>query len=74
MTTLLTTEDKLNILNQHIKNLEYAIYGLELDILEYDVVADKDSGYLASLNSRLSDLNAKKAVLDSQKDDLTSVE
>ena len=32
-TTLLTTEDKLTIVNQHIRSIDYTIYGLELDIL-----------------------------------------
>jgi hypothetical protein len=70
MTTLLTTEDKLNILNQHIKNIEYATYGLQLDILEYEASDEIEASYLAKLNARLVDLNAKKAVLDAEKDAL----
>ena len=72
MTSLLTNDDKLSILNQHIKNLEYAIYGLELDIIEYGATVDKDAAYTAQLNARLSEMQAKKVLLDSEKADLTA--
>jgi hypothetical protein len=72
MTSLLTNEDKLSILNQHIKNLEYAIYGLELDIIEYNATVDKDADYATQLGSRLTEMQAKKALLDSEKADLTA--
>jgi chromosome segregation ATPase len=72
MTSLLTNEDKLNILNQHIRNLEFAIYGLELDIIEYAASVEKDTDYSSKLNSRLTELQAKKALLDSEKEDLTA--
>jgi hypothetical protein len=72
MTSLLTNEDKLSILNQHIKNVEYAIYGLELDIIEYGASIDKDNAYATKLDERLTELQAKKALLDSEKADLTA--
>jgi len=71
-TSLLTNEDKVNILNQHIKNLEYAIYGLQLDIIEYNASTTKDAAHTAELNARLTELQAKKTVLDSEKADLTA--
>jgi hypothetical protein len=72
MTTLLTKEDKLNILNQHMKNIEYAIYGVELDIIEYSASIDQDAAYASKLNERLTELQAKKTLLDSEKADLTA--
>jgi len=42
-TTLLTTEDKLTIVNQHIRSIDYTIYGLELDILVENAATNPDA-------------------------------
>jgi hypothetical protein len=62
-TTLLTTEDKLTIVNQHIRSIDYTIYGLELDILVENAATNPDAERLANYNSQLNVLNAKRAVL-----------
>jgi hypothetical protein len=70
MTSILTNEDKLSILNQHIKNIEYSIYNLELDILEYSVSLNKEASYETELNQRLTAANAKKDLLIAEKEAL----
>jgi hypothetical protein len=60
--TLLTTEDKHAILNQHIKSLEYNIYGLELDLM-VENAGTPDPDRVTSINAQISTANAKRDVL-----------
>jgi hypothetical protein len=63
MTYVLTTQEKTDIITQHLRNLELAIYNLELSILEEDSKSTPEAAILSSYNSDLSDLNAKKTSL-----------
>jgi hypothetical protein len=63
MTTLLTNEDKLSIVNQHIKSIDFQIYNLELDLLEANAEATPNAENISSLNGRATSLNAKRVVL-----------
>ena len=74
MPTTLTNEEKLNIVNQHIKSVDYNIYGYELDLIQANAVSLPDVAQIAAINSRISDANAKKAALVSEKDSLTVTE
>ncbi len=74
MTTTLTNEEKLNIVNQHIKSVDYNIYGYELDLIQANAVSLPDAAQIAAINSRISDANAKKTALVSEKDSLTVTE
>jgi hypothetical protein len=62
-TTTLTNADKLSIIDQHIKGLEFSIYGLELDMIEATAVSDTSSDQIAGITARLTSLNAKKTAL-----------
>ena len=63
MTYELTTQEKTDIINQHLRNLELSIYNLTLSVLEEESKSTPESAILASYNSDLSDLNARKQVL-----------
>ena len=63
MTYELTTQEKTDILNQHLRNLELSIYNLSLSILEEEAKSTPEAETLSAYNSDLSDLNAKKEVL-----------
>ena len=63
MTTLLTNADKLNVVNQHIKNLDFQIYNLELDLIVANAESPVNSETVSGINSRLTSLNAKRALL-----------
>jgi hypothetical protein len=63
MTYELTNEQKSDIVNQHLRSLEYSIYNIELSIMEESARLAPEDSMLDSLNSSLSDLNAKKTVL-----------
>ena len=67
----LTNEEKLNIVNQHIKSVDYNIYGLQLDLLEAQAVDAPDQTQVSSLNSRISSANARRAVLVTERNSLT---
>jgi len=66
MSTILTNEEKAAIVNQHIKNLEYSIYNLDISIIEEEAVSTPDSNKISALNSDITELNAKKAALTAE--------
>ena len=74
MTTSLTNEEKLNIVNQHIKSVDYSIYGHELDLIQANAVSAPDAGQVSAINARITEANAKKAALVIEKDSLTVTE
>jgi hypothetical protein len=63
MTTLLTNEDKLSVVNQHIKGIDFQLYNLELDLLEANAEATPNAENISTINGRVTSLNAKRAVL-----------
>jgi hypothetical protein len=71
MPTTLTNEEKLNLVNQHIKSVDYAVYGYELDLIQANAVASPDTAQIAAINSRISESNAKRLALVAEKDSLT---
>jgi hypothetical protein len=71
MPTILTNEEKLSIVDQHIKSVDYSIYGYELDLIQANAVASPDAAQIAAINSRISESNAKRLALVAEKDSLT---
>lgn len=69
--TTLTNEDKLGVVNQHIKNAEFNKYNIELSLIEENAVASPDANTVSSLNTQLTAINAKLAALEAEKDSLT---
>lgn len=74
MTTILTNEEKLNVVNQHIKSIEYNIYGYELDLIQANALSSPDAGQISAINARILDANAVKAALVTEKNSLTATE
>lgn len=72
MSTILTNEEKSAIVTQHIKNIEYSIYNLEVSIIEEEAVQAPDSNKVSSLNSDIAELNAKKSALTTELASLTA--
>ena len=66
MTSMLTNEEKSAIVNQHIKNVEYSIYNIELSVVAENAVSSPDADKIASLNNQLSDLTAQKTALEAE--------
>jgi hypothetical protein len=72
MTIELTNEEKLNIVNQHLKSVDYSIYGLQLDLIEINSTANPDASQVSNINTRITAANAKRAALVTERDSLTS--
>jgi hypothetical protein len=66
MSTTLTNEEKSGIVSQHIKNVEYSLYNLDLSLVEENAVSSPDADKIGSLNDQIDDLNAQKAALESE--------
>jgi len=71
MSVVLTNEEKSVIVSQHIKNVDYSIYNLELSLIEENAVTSPDADKISSLNDQLTDLNAQKTALNSELSDLS---
>jgi hypothetical protein len=63
MTYELTNEQKSDIVNQHLRSLEYSIYNIQLSVMEEESRTTPEESMLQSLNASLTDLNAKKTAL-----------
>lgn len=64
--TTLTNQEKIDIVNQHLKNVNYSLYNLSLSVVEENAVSEPNSDYIANLNAQISDLNAKKTTLEAE--------
>jgi ABC-type phosphate transport system auxiliary subunit len=64
--TTLTNQEKIDIVNQHLKNVNYSLYNLSLSVVEENAVSEPNSDSLANLNAQISDLNAKKTTLEAE--------
>lgn len=64
--TTLSNEEKITIVNQHKRTVEYSKYGVELSIMEENAVDSPNQSTIDSLNDQLADLNSKLAVLDAE--------
>ncbi len=64
--SLLTNADKLNVVNQHIKSLDFQIYNTELDLIVANAESPVNAENVSSINTRLTSLNAKRAILEAE--------
>ena len=74
MTTLLTNEEKLNVVNQHIKSVEYSLYGHQLDLIQANALSLPDAGQISAINTRIADATAVRTALIAERDSLTETE
>ena len=72
MANELTDTDKLDIINQHIRSLEYNQYNLTLSKLEENASSRPDADILASIDGQLADNTAKLSALNSEKAKLSA--
>ena len=66
MTTTLTNEEKLAMIDQHKRNLDFSIYGFELDLIELNAITPLDTEAIDSVTGRLALLNSKKTALQAE--------
>ena len=67
---MLSNEEKAGVVTARLKNIESSIYDVELSIAEENAIEAPSSEVLAALQSRMSDLNARKAVLQTKLEEL----
>ena len=63
MTYELTVAEKNEIINQHIKNIEYSLFNLSLSLIEEESISSPSSEVISSLNAQISQATAKKTAL-----------
>lgn len=71
MSTVLTNEEKINIINQHIRNLEFTKYNIYLDLLQANSI-NATENILQEISSRQNEVDIKLAILESEKESLTN--
>lgn len=64
----LTDEEKLEIINQHVKMVLNSEYNLSLTIKEQKSILEPDTAILDSLSRQLYDISEKKKVLEAEID------
>ena len=64
--TQLTKQDRLQIVNSHIRNLEFRKYGVELDIMAEESKAIISADLVEKLQSSLDEVNNQIAALESE--------
>ena len=70
MSTVLSNEEKAGIINQHLKNLHYNKFNIEISIIEENAKTTPETAALANLNTQLTDFNSRITALDAELDKL----
>ena len=63
MTYELTNDEKRNIINQHLRNLEYSKFNVEISLVEENADPAPDQANLDTLTGQLSTINGKMEAL-----------
>ena len=66
MTTLLSNEEKTGIINQHLKNLHYNKFNIEISIVEENAKVTPEAEALTNLNTQLADFDSRIEALDAE--------
>jgi hypothetical protein len=72
--TTLSNEEKMAVVNQHLKSVEYSIYGLSLDLIEAQAATSPDAEQVSAINAKIADATARKTALVTEKSSLTITE
>lgn len=69
--TTLTNEEKVVIVNQHLKNLHYSKFNIEISLIEENAKSVKDTEQIASLNEQAVDIDSRIAALEDKIEELS---
>lgn len=64
--TTLSNEDKIAIVNQHKRNIEYSKYNLQVSLIEENAISNPDQTSITDLNSKIAELDNKLDALDAE--------
>ena len=70
MTYELSQEEKQSLIFQHLKNLEYKKYGLELSLIEEESCITPNTLRVADINAQLADVIAQQGALTAELESL----
>jgi hypothetical protein len=71
MATVLTNEEKIEIINQHLRTIDYAIYNSELEKIEAEAIENPVAEVISAITDNLANLNLKRSALAAEKATLT---
>jgi len=71
MTVQLSNEDKISVVNQHKRAIEYSKYNLTVSLIEENAVLNKDQDAIDSLTAKIADHDGKLSALDAEIDSLS---
>lgn len=63
---MITNEEKLGIINQHMRNVQVNKYNLELTLLEENALTSPNAETVSSLTAQIAEANKKMAVLETE--------
>lgn len=72
MTIELTPQDKLPIVEQHIKQVLFAQYNVELNLIEAKAGSKPDQVAIDNINNQLDQINTQIAALQTEHDAITA--
>ena len=67
----LTAEEKIGIIEQHLKNVLYSEYNAQLSLIEANAVSEPVKTNIDAINAQLTDIAAQKDTLQKEIDSLT---
>jgi hypothetical protein len=70
MTTELTKEEKISIINTHLKTVAYSKYNLDLTLIEENAKTTPDADILERTNKDIQTLSDQIAALEAEKNSL----
>jgi 16S rRNA G1207 methylase RsmC len=70
MTAQLSNEEKISVVNQHKRAIEYSKYNLTVSLIEENAVLNKDQDAIDSLTAKIADHDGKLSALDAELDSL----
>ena len=70
MTVLLSNEEKAGIINQHLRNLHYSKFNIEISLVQENARVQKETETIASLNAELADVDTRITALEAELDKL----
>ena len=70
MTYELTNQEKISVVNQHLKNLEYSAFNLSLSVIEEEAATIPNAENISNLNLQIAEVNAKKTALLAELEEL----
>jgi hypothetical protein len=71
MTISLTPEEKLQIVEQHLKTVLFSEYNIQLSLIEANTVSTPNQSNIDSLNAQATDIAAQKTALLQEVSSLT---